>query len=151
MTRSAPWLAMITALAMSGAPLLAAENGTAEEAGAMLERAVAALKEDKDAALAAFSAGEEDFRDRDLYVFCLDPEQRVLTAHGGDPTLVGQEVPELRNQAGQRVDQELVAIAEDEFAEIEYLWPRPGETEPSEKVSYVTRVEDQVCGVGYYK
>ena len=26
-----------------------------------------------------------------------------------------------------------------------------GETEPSEKVSYVTKVEDQVCGVGYYK
>ena len=45
-----------------------AEYGTAEEAKAMLERAVAALKEDEAKALQMFSKGEGGFKDRDLYV-----------------------------------------------------------------------------------
>jgi hypothetical protein len=44
----------------------AAEFGTAEEAKAMLERAVAAVKEDKAKALDMFNKGEGGFRDRDL-------------------------------------------------------------------------------------
>jgi hypothetical protein len=31
------------------------------------------------------------------------------------------------------------------------MWPRPGEDEPVQKVAYVTKVDDQVCGVGYYQ
>ena len=39
-----------------------------------------------------------------------------------------------------------------ELAEVDYFWPRPGaDTTPVQKVSYVTKVADQVCGVGYYK
>jgi hypothetical protein len=44
----------------------AAEYGTADEAKAMLERAVAAVKEDKAKALDMFSKGEGGFKDRDL-------------------------------------------------------------------------------------
>ena len=31
------------------------------------------------------------------------------------------------------------------------MFQRPGETEPMPKVSYITRVGDLGCGVGYYK
>jgi hypothetical protein len=31
------------------------------------------------------------------------------------------------------------------------MWPRPGDTTPVHKVSFVTKVGDQVSGVGYYK
>lgn len=38
------------------------------------------------------------------------------------------------------------------FNEVTYVWPRLGTTEPVvPKVSYVTKVKDQVCAVGYYK
>ena len=40
---------------------------------------------------------------------------------------------------------------EGKIAEVPYMWPRPNETEPVEKVVYVTKVGDQVCAVGYYK
>jgi hypothetical protein len=30
---------------------------------------------------------------------------------------------------------------------VSYVWPKPGGTEPVEKVGYVTKVGDQVCGV----
>ena len=49
----------------------AGQTGTPEEAKAMLERAVAVLKADEPAALKAFNAGTEGFKDRDLYVFSI--------------------------------------------------------------------------------
>ena len=43
---------------------------TADEAKAMLMKAVAAVKADKAKALDMFNKGEGGFLDRDLYVFC---------------------------------------------------------------------------------
>ena len=40
---------------------------------------------------------------------------------------------------------------EGEIGEVTYMWPRPDGTEPVEKVSYITKVSGQICGVGYYK
>ena len=59
----------------------AADFGTAEEAKAMLERAVAAVKEDKAKALDMFNKGEGGFKDRDLYVFCANASDGIITAH----------------------------------------------------------------------
>ena len=44
------------------------------------------------------------------------------------------------------------AAKPDAIAEVSYFWPRPGaDTTPVEKISFVTRVASQICGVGYYK
>ena len=63
------------------ASVWAADFGTAEEAKAMLERAVAAVKEDKAKALDMFNKGEGGFKDRDLYVFCANASDGIITAH----------------------------------------------------------------------
>ena len=47
--------------------------GTAQEAMAMLDKAVAAVKADKSLALAMFDKGLGGFYDRDLYPFCSEP------------------------------------------------------------------------------
>jgi hypothetical protein len=57
-----------------------AQFGTEEEAKAMLEKAVAAVKKDKANALDMFSKGEGGFKDRDLYVFCANASDGTLTA-----------------------------------------------------------------------
>ena len=57
----------------------AAQFGTAEEAKAMLERAVAAVKQDKAKALDMFNKGEGGFKDRDLYVWCANASDGILT------------------------------------------------------------------------
>jgi hypothetical protein len=46
--------------------------GNADEAKAMLARAVAAVKADKAKALEMFNQGEGGFLDRDLYPFCFN-------------------------------------------------------------------------------
>jgi hypothetical protein len=59
--------AVILVLA-TNAPVWAAKFGTADEAKAMLERAMVALKADKAKALDMFNKGEGGFKDPDLYV-----------------------------------------------------------------------------------
>ena len=64
----------------TAASLAAADFGTPEEAKAMLEKAVAAVKQDKAKALDAFNAGEAGFKDpRSLCVV----RQRIRRHHDG--------------------------------------------------------------------
>ncbi len=135
---------------MAVATLVAAQAqfGTAAEAKAMLEKAVAAVKADKAKALAMFAKGEGGFKDRDLYPFCGGPDGN-FTAH---PTLTGKSLKELNDKAGKVLGAEMYKVAQEgKVSEVSYMWPRPGQTEPVQKVSYVTKVGDQVCAVGYYK
>ena len=94
----------------------------------MLEKAVVAMKENKEKALKKFNKGEGGFRDRDLYVFCADARDGVLTR---------QEI--MKN------------ATEGTFKEVTYWWPRPGTEKPLEKRTFFTKVVGQNCGVGYYK
>ena len=73
------------------------EFGTAAEAKAMLEKAVAAVKADKDKALKAFNEGAEGFKDRDLYPMCANAADGLFTAH---PKLVGKS-KELKDKTGK--------------------------------------------------
>ena len=126
----------------------AADYGTAAEAKAMLDKATAAVKSNKTAALASFSKGEAGFKDRDLYPFCGGPDGN-FTAH---PTLLGKSMRELKDKNGKAIGEEMYKVAQEgKTGEVTYMWPRPGATEPVQKITYVTKVSDQVCGVGYYK
>jgi signal transduction histidine kinase len=126
----------------------AADFGTPAEAKAMLEKAVAEIKKDKAKALDMFTKGEGGFKDRDLYPYCGGPDGK-FTAH---PSLVGKSLKELKDKVGKPIGEEMYANAkEGVIAEMNYMWPRPNQTEPVQKVVYYTKVGDQVCAVGYYK
>jgi len=117
----------------------------------MLEKAIAALKADKTKALADFNKTDGGFRDRDLYVFCAGPDKK-FTAHPNQQ-LIGTPITDLVDKTGKKLGEEIMAAAvEGKIVEVSYMFPRPGaDTTPVAKVSYVTKVSDQVCGVGYYK
>jgi len=148
MKRFAMLVFCVTSLLSFTTPAIAASFGTATEAKAMLERASAAVKANKVDALAKFTKGEDGFKDRDLYPFCGDTDGN-FTAH---PSLVGKSLKDLKDKAGKPLGQDIYATAkEGAISEVSYMWPRPGSTEPVQKVSYVTKIGDQVCAVGYYK
>ena len=63
----------IALLVLAAASTQAAQYGTAEEAKAMLDRAVAAVKEDKAKALDMFNRGEGGFKDRRRHCFTDQP------------------------------------------------------------------------------
>ena len=126
----------------------ATEFGSREQAKAMLERAIAVLKADKERALDLFTSGDGGFIDRDLYVFCGGPDG-MLTAH---PYFMGINLKAFKDKTGMAVGEEVYASAkEGEVSEISYKWLQPGGgDEQADKVSLYTKVDDQVCGVGFY-
>lgn len=152
MKRTALTLALASlSLLFSGLGSRAAETGTAQEAKAMLERAVSEMKSNEAAALAKFNKGEAGFKDRDLYVFCVDIAQRKLVAHVR-PDMVGRPASEIKDPTGKVIGDEVInAAKEGQYNQVSYMFPRPGGTEPVAKESYVTKVGGLACGVGYYK
>ena len=146
-------LAAVAAAALAvTVPALAQQGqfGTAAEARAMLDKAAAAVRADKSKALAAFNAGTDGFKDRDLYPFCANASDGVFTAH---PSLRGTQIRDLKDAAGSAFGEQILRAgsAEGQVNEVSYSFPRPGSTAPAPKVSYVTKIGDQVCAVGYYK
>jgi hypothetical protein len=134
----------------SSAPAAQSQYGTAEEAKAMLDKAVAAVKEDKTKALDMFNKGESGFKDRDLYVFCANASDGILTAHPYGQK--GKQLREILGKKGYPLGQEIMQKAtEGTIKEVTYWWPRPGSDKPLQKTSFYTKVDDQICGVGYYK
>jgi hypothetical protein len=132
-------------------------QGTAAEAKAMLEKTVSALKADKAKTLDLINNGEGGFLDRDLYPFCfnLSDGKTVALANPNAKQLLGTDVRTNKDSTGKVFGTELYAAAqkpEGQITEVSYMFPKPGaDTTPVAKVSFVTRVGDLGCGVGYYK
>src|SRR6201998_3957577 len=77
-------IAAVSAAVLMFSPTAFAQqtSGTADEAKAMLMKAVAAVKADKAKALDMFNKGEGGFLDRDLYVFCANISDGKTVALG---------------------------------------------------------------------
>jgi hypothetical protein len=78
-------------------------GGTADEAKAMLMKAVAAVKDDKAKALGMFNKGEGGFLDRDLYVFCANLDDGIFVAMGNpnNKSLLGVDLRTIRDWDGK--------------------------------------------------
>jgi hypothetical protein len=127
------------------------QYGTPKEARAMLNRAVAAVKEDKAKALDMFDKGEGGFKERDLYVFCANASTGIVTAHLV-PAYRGQQLKDLKGRKGFPFGPEIMRKAtEGKIKEVTYWWFRPGSDKPHEKHTFFTKVGDLICGVGYYQ
>ena len=126
-------------------------QGTAAEAKAMLDKAVAAVKADKAKALASFNAGTDGFKDRDLYPFCFNLSDGINVA--GPQSVRGKDVRTIKDAAGKAFGEDIYKAGQDgKVNEVSYSFPKPGATDPSPKVSFVTKAgDDLACGVGYYK
>jgi len=126
--------------------------GTADEARAMLDRAITALRSDETAALRAFSdTKNKQFHDRDLYVSCFNISDGKFTAFPG-PGMVGIDVRTFKlgdDPIGQRAFDAIQSAPEGAVATMDYNFPKSGK--PALKQSLETRIGNQGCGVAYYK
>ena len=150
-------VASAAVLMFSPAAFAQQTGGTADEAKAMLMKAVAAAKADKAKALDMFNKGEGGFLDRDLYVFCADliTNKQIANGNPNAKALIGTDLREAKDANGKAFGAEIVdgmKKSEGVVTEVNYVFPKPGSDKtPVPKVSLVTRVGDLGCGVGYYK
>jgi len=148
--------ASAAALTLSSAAF-AQQTGSRDEAKAMLTKAVAAVKADKTKALDMFNKGEGGFLDRDLYVFCGNVSDGKVVAVGNPNAkqVLGTDGRTLKDSNGKAFGQEVSSAGqkpEGEITEVNgYLFPSPSNPKPALKDSFVTRIGDIYCGVGYYR
>jgi hypothetical protein len=151
-------IAAVSAAMIAPAAFAQQTGGTADEAKAMLMRAIAAVKADKTKALDMFNKGEGGFRDRDLYVFCGNASDGAIVATG-NPNLkqaLGTDMRAAQNSTGERFGAEMYAAIqkpEGEITEVTFMSPKPGADDTiGAKVVLVARADADIgCGVGYYK
>ena len=140
MFRNVAFVAVYVAVfLLTAASIQAAQSGTADEAKAMLDRAVAAVKADKTTALDIFNKGKGGFKDRDLYVFCANAFDGIVTAH---PTAKGEQLKDIKGKKGYPFGQEMMQKAtEGKISEITYWWPRPGSDSRWKRPPFTPRSE----------
>ena len=133
---------------------VAQASGTPAEAKAMEERAISELKANASAALDKFNKPDGEFRHGNLYVFCFNVNTGIFTAHPNS-ALLGTDIRWLWEMDGSPLGQKIFDAAkganDSRIDTVNYNFPKPGSTNPVPKESYVTRVGNQGCGVGYYK
>jgi signal transduction histidine kinase len=150
-------LVSIAALSLSlfaaSSTALAADKGTADEAVAMVKRAVALIKSDgKDKAFAAIAdPANTAFHDRDLYIYVYDLNG-VALAHGNNPKMVGKPLIGLKDNEGKAMIKEMVDTAKSKGKGwVDFKWPNPVTKAVESKSGYVERVDDMLVGSGIYK
>jgi hypothetical protein len=132
----------------------AQQFGTADEARAMLDRAISALKTNEDTALSQFNdPSNKQFRDHDLYVFCYNMSDGKITAYES-PALLNVDLRTLSlkdDPIGKRTYEAVQNAPEGSVVTVDYKLPKPGTTVPEPKQTVEARVGKQSCGVTYFK
>lgn len=134
--------------------LAASDKGTAEEAIAMVKKAVNHIKQNgKEKAFADFSdPTNTTFHDRDLYIYVYDMNG-VALAHGANPRIIGKNLYELKDADGKKVVQELIDIAKTKSKGwSDFKWPNPVTKNVEQKSGYIEAVDGAIfVGCGIYK
>lgn len=136
---------------MAGA-VHAAESGTAHEAEAMVQKAVAYVKANgPEKAYEEFTNGKS-FKDRDLYIFVYDMTGKNL-AHGANPKLVGKDLIGLKDPDGKLIIPMLIELAKGSGKgwSGSFKFRNPMSEKMEDKVIYLERVGETFIGCGIYK
>jgi cytochrome c len=136
---------------LTAASAIAQSFGSAEEARAMLDRAVVALKSDEAKALREFNdADNKEFYDRDLYVSCFNIADGKFTA--APSAMLGMDIRTFNvgdDPIGQKAFDAVQGTPEGNVVTMDFNFPKAGK--PAVKESLEARVGNHGCGVSFYK
>jgi len=128
------------------------QQGVALEAVALVERAAAYRTQcgAREAFLRGLTVKENNFHDRDMYVFVLDGNGTYL-AFGGNPAKVGTRVQDVPGIDGDGLTRAIVNQASQGPGWVEYNITNPVSGKVQTKMSFVQQVDDTFMGCGVYK
>jgi len=144
----------ILGLALHQAAPAAETRGSADEAVALVKKAVAYVKANgKDKAFAEFDNVKGPFVDRNLYIFVYDLNGVSLAIGNGSSTkMVGKNLLDMRDADGTYLIKGLIAVANTKGSGwFDYKWPNPVSKVIETKSSYVEKLGDIMIGCGVYK
>lgn len=148
-------LSLLLVLALSATAL--AGSATKLECVDMAKKAAEAILQDREGALAEIAKRDGKFVWKDSYVFVMDFRGKML-AHPIMPGLSRMDtlfsVPDKNLEKPRMIFVDFVVTAATKGEGwVDYLWPKPGETSPSPKDTFVFRVPgtELLTAAGYYK
>jgi cytochrome c len=116
------------------------DHATPQEVVAKVREAASSLSKTGD--LAQFNQKSGPWVWKDTYVFIHDCDKKIMAAHPIKPELIGQDITAVKDaKSGKSIfpDPEAFCKSVQDSPSgtwNEYWWPKPGETEPSRKITY---------------
>lgn len=119
-----------------------------------VDAAAALIEKEGKSAFPALHDKTSQFLFLNTYIF-VDTPEGVELVNPAFPGVEGKNIMDYRDQAGKYLTRELVNIAlTGGSGWVDYLWPKPGETKPAKKETYVKKAvyrnEVYVVGCGAY-
>jgi signal transduction histidine kinase len=132
-------------------PAKAGDQGTKDEAVAMVKKAIAFIKANgNEKAFEEITNPKGQFVDRDLYVVVYDMNAKCL-AHGQKASMVGKELIDFKDTDGKEFYKERVELMKKQAtAWQDYKFMNPVSKEIEAKSMYLERTGDLIVGCGVY-
>lgn len=135
-------LFLVTAAA--AAPVLAQQSppasAQAKQVQALVEKAAALVQEKGKAAFAEFRKPDSEWFHGNTYLFAYDMQANVLL-NPAFPQREGTNVAGGKDAKGKLLHQAIIETAENKGSGwVDYWFPKPGKTEPSQKWTYVKKI-----------
>ncbi len=145
------WIIVLLAVLIAGFAHAAEKRGTRKEAQTMVKKAVTYLKANgKEKAFAEFGKKKGQFFDRDLFIFVIDMNGKMLV-HGANPALNNKDLIALRDTDGTLLIKNMVDLAKAKGnGWSDYRWTNPVTKKVEHKSSYIQKVDDVLVGCGVF-
>lgn len=117
---------------------------------AVVDAASALIEKEGEGAFAAIRDKAGPFMFLDTYVFVDSPDGKELV-NGAFPNIEGRNLMDYKDSNGKYIVRDYINLALTRGAGwIDYLWPKPGQSEPSRKHAYVRKAKygDEIFIVG---
>ena len=135
-----------------GPPLSMKQKATEE----LVQQGVLLLEKEGSAAFETLRKNPSEWYHDDTYLFIYDSESNVIF-NSAAPEKEGHNVLGLEDLNGKKFHDDLIAIgitSEKECGWVDYVWPKPGDVEPTQKWTYSMKVQvdgkDCVLMSGFY-
>ena len=135
---------------------ISATKGVVETAASLVESHLQDVKDGKvtlDEAKVRALENIKDLRYHGNEYFWINDLEPKMLMHGVKPELNGKNVADIKDPNGKQIFIEFAKVAKDkEAGVVDYLWAKPGATQPVAKISYVKLIKgwDWVVGSGIY-
>ena len=126
----------------------------AKQIKAMVDKAAALIERKGNAAFPEFKKKGGEWFKGDTYIFVGDMKGKNLV-NAAFPELEGKDTLDLKDANGKPIVQLFIDLLKNKDSGwVEYMWPRPGETKPVKKSTYLKKAklgkESVYVGAGFY-
>jgi len=130
------------------------QSDEAKQTMALVDQAASLLQSKGTEAFTEFRKKDSKWLIDDTYIFVLNMNA-ILLLDPIKPELEGKNIIDLKDFNGKAHVQEMIETAKTQGSGwIDYMWPKPGESKPSKKSSYIKKVEVSeetfIVGSGLY-